>query len=292
MVDELELSPKHKDGFDRIYDLPDPAPYFAALRGADYRMPDELTGLLRQIRPQLGEAKSSSGSVRVLDFGCGYGTNGALLRHRLRMSDLYAHYGRRSWQLGDGNQYWQEDVDYFRTKRLADESFELAGVDIAGSALEYARHLGFIDHGFPENLALDEPSPALRRFLTGIDLIIESGAIGGIAHSVFERILDAAGAGRRPWFIYCPRPDVDWTDLEHLWRQRGYTAQPCRRRPVHYRKPLSDDERRDVLRLARGFGKSDEETLHQDYLLVDLMLARHHSERLAPPIESIVDPHD
>ena len=39
MTEPTDSLPRHKDDFDRVYNLEDPSPYFTALRPSDYRMP-------------------------------------------------------------------------------------------------------------------------------------------------------------------------------------------------------------------------------------------------------------
>ena len=292
-LDASELAPKHKDEFDRIYDLEDPGPYYRALSPADYRMPGVLGSLIKAIHPLLSKARGKAdGVVRVLDFGCGYGANGALLRHRASMADLYAYYAGRAWQPGDGRANWARDRRYFEARRFGDDGYFIGGVDIAGNALAYALELGFIDRAFHEDLVSDVPSAACSRFLSSVDLIIECGGVGPILHQVFQRVLDACGPAHRPWFIFCPRPDVDWRTLNELWNARGYRTEHCRKTPVKYRKPLGEYERRNMLELARALGRSDDEIMRDDYLLVNMTLARHHRDALNPLIQAIQAAHD
>ena len=77
--------------------------------------------------------------------------------------------------------------------------------------------------------------------------------------------------------LYSPRPDVNWTALNMLWAERGYRTESFCSRPVRYRKPLDAQERADMLRRSRGFGKPDEAIMRDGYFLVDLTLAHLHS---------------
>ena len=56
--------PRHKDDFDRVYDLEDPSPYFTSLRPSDYRMPAVLASALTAIHP------SVRASARAWTSGC------------------------------------------------------------------------------------------------------------------------------------------------------------------------------------------------------------------------------
>ena len=275
--------PRHKDDFGRVYDLEDPGPYFNALRPSEYRMPEVLAGALTAIHRSVCVARDAGAKLRVLDFACGYGAVGALLRHRISMRELYARYADRQWRPGDGRTNWEADAEFFAVRRVGARGFEIGGTDIAGTALEYAEAMGFVDRIFPASLVDHPPSEALGRFLRGVDLVVESGSLGELLPVAFERILDWSG-DRPPWFLYGPRPDTDWTGLDALWAAKGYRSESLGAEPVRYRKPLGGPEHADILRATRALGKADESVMRDGYLLVDMTLARPEAEAGNPPI--------
>ena len=269
--DTFEL--KHKDDFDQVYDLDDPRPYYQGLRPADYRMPGVVAAWLRAKRAAIAAARGRSGRLRLLDFACGYGAVGALLRHDLSMQDLYRHYAG-GWARSEGRANWERDRRRFARARREEPGYEIGGLDIAPVALEYARHVGFIDTGFAEDLSADPPGPALRRFLVGVDVVVECGSVGPLLTGAVERLLHATRDSSRPWFLYCPRSDVDWRSLGALWEEAGYEAAVCVRAPVRYRKPLSDYERDQMRELSAQFGYRPEDIMDAGYLRVEMTLAR------------------
>ena len=285
MTEPNDSLPKHKDDFSRVYDLEDPSPYFTALRPSDYRMPEVLAGALKAVHGPVCAARGTGDRLRVLDFACGYGAIGALLRHSVAMADIYARYQERRWRPSDGRRHWSADAAFFAARREPWTGFELGGTDIAGVALEYAAALGFLDRTFHENLVENAPSEELTRFLHGVDLIVESGSLGDLLVSACERILDICSDAPRPWFVYCPRPDVDWAPLTALWESRGYRTESLGTGPVRYRKALAAEERADMLRITRALGKRDEAVMRDGYLLVDMTLARPETDAGNPPIE-------
>ena len=278
--------PRHKDDFGRVYDLDDPSPYFNALRPSDYRMPAVLAHALKAIHRPVCAVRRAGDTLRVLDFACGYGAVGALLRHEVSMPEIHAWYGGRHWRPIDARRHWEADAAFFAARRAEPVTFEIGGADIAGVALEYAAALGFLDRTFHENLIDEAPSEALKLFLHGVDLVVESGSLGDLLPIAFERILDCSGdgGGGRPWFIYGPRPDVDWSSLNGLWAERGYRAESLGTEPVRYRKPLGAQERADMLRVGRALGRPEEAVMRDGYLLVDMTLARPEADAGNPPI--------
>ena len=173
---------------------------------------------------------------------------------------------------------------FFAARRAQAAPFEIGGIDVAGTALAYAETLGFIDRAFHENLLDHAPSGGLARFLGGVDLVVESGALGPLLPGAFGRILDHADDARRPWFLYQLRPDVDGAALRGLWAARGYRMEDLGAGPIRYRKPLGEREREEMLRNTRALGKPDAAVMQGGYLLVDVTLARPEADADDPPI--------
>lgn len=269
--DTFEL--RHKDDFDQVYDLDDPRPYYQGLRPGDYRMPGVVAKWLRAKAPVISAARGCSGPLRMLDFACGYGAVGALLRHEITMDGLYRHYDG-GWRRAEGRANWERDRAVFSPLRREEQRYEIGGLDIAPVAVEYARHMGFIDTGFSEDLTDGPPGAELRHFLSVADVVVECGALGPLLTGAVERMVHATRNTSRPWFLYCPRPDVDWSELHALWAKAGYEAEVCVRVPVRYRKPLSDYERDQMLKQSAYFGYRAEEVMESGYLLVEMTLAR------------------
>ena len=119
MTDSTDSLPQHKDDFDRVYDLEDPSRYFTALRPSGYRMPEVMAGVLRAIHRPVCAARGAGDTLRILDFACGYGAVGALLRHDISMAAVYARYGARHWRPVDARRYWEADAAFFAARRDA-----------------------------------------------------------------------------------------------------------------------------------------------------------------------------
>ena len=287
VIDHDTFELRHKDDFDQVYDLDDPRPYYQGLRPADYRMPGVVAAWLRAKGPAIAAARSRSERLRMLDFACGYGAVGALLRHRITMQDLYRHYAG-GWRRADERINWKRDRNTFTPLARHDQGYEIGGLDIASVALEYARYVGFIDTGFAEDISAASPGSELRRFLAGVDVIVECGSLGPLLTGAMERLVHATRDTSRPWFLYCPRPDVDWERLSTLWDDAGYEATVCVRAPVRYRKALSDYERDQMLQLSAQLGYRPEEVIESEYILVEMTLARPRPDAGGPDIESFL----
>ena len=278
--------PTHRDEFPRVYDLDDPSPYFTALTPSGYCLPQVLARTVRAIHRTVAAARGAERArLRLLDFACGYGPVGALLRHDLTMDALYARYREREWRPTDGRRHWSADAAFFAARRRRCTAFEIGGIDIAATALEYAAALGFVDRTFHDDLARRAPGDALARFLDATDLVVESGASTVARPSAFARILDTTAA--RPWFLFCPRLDADPAPLDALWAERGYCAERVSHTPILYRKPLTADERADMLRAARALGRHEHEVMRDGYLLAEVTLARPAADPASVAVETL-----
>lgn len=282
------FSPSHKDDFKAVYNLDDPRPYYRALGRAHYRMPEVLCTFLRRAAAPLAAARRKA-HLRMVDFACGYGTNGALLRHTLGLDDVYAYFERDTAGGGTGTaESLRRDRRFFsRHREHEGATLEIGGIDIAPAALRYALEMGFVDAVFAEDLAREPPTRALAGFLRDVDIVIETGSIGPLLHRVFPALC-AAARKRPPWFIYCPRPDVDWRPLERGWRALDYVVDALSPAPVRYRQVFSAAERADVLRLAARFDVAPSRALDGPYILTDLVMARPRGAHLSPPVAALI----
>lgn len=279
------FNPVDKDDFNQVYDLVDPRTYYRGLEPTNYRMPEVVARLIMALEGRITAARGLDTELHVLDFACGYGAVGALVRHRLKMIELYRHYSRDVPGAGSAVGY---DGDFFSLLRVERAGPRITGIDIAGQAVSYARALGFIDAGYAENLAESKPSTALARSLPSVDLVVESGALPGALPSAFRQIIQL---GRRPWFLFCPRPDSDLGDLARVWQAAGYRAEALGPQSVAYRKPLGDSERNDVLRQARAYGRSACDAISNGYIRVPVMLARSDEDAEAVSTAELVCAH-
>lgn len=269
----LEDEFENREAFERIYDLPDPAPYYAAMRTLDYRMPSVASGYLKHAAPALCETFGKS-VLRVLDFACGYGTNGAQLTHDLTLMDLYGYYGDGARRPPKEPADWQADAAFFRDRRQPAPSFEVGGVDIAATAVRYAQHVGAISQGFAVDLTSADPAPDLDAFLAGTDVVMESGAIGTALPAAYDRLLSSVPAKRQPWLLIATRPDVDSRPLQAVLDRHGMIGACCNETPFRYRRMIGPSEHATMTADIARLGNDPATYIVDGYLMVDLMLYR------------------
>lgn len=254
--------PARSEDFDALYDLSDPRPYYRGLAPSGYAMPERAVEAVRVLA-------AGREPFQLLDFACGYGAIGLLLRTGGGMADLYRRYEREAQ-----GQAAPADRAYFAADGASEEGgWRIGGLDVAGRALAYAQAVGALDVGFCEDVLTAPPSAALAAFLRETDLIVESGAIGGLLAPALPRLIQAA-TPRRPLILYCPRPNVDAGVIAAALEPHGYRVEPFGA-PVAYRRPLSEAERRTVAEAGAAHGLSEAEIFDADgFMRVQMRLAR------------------
>ncbi|ABD10446.1 hypothetical protein ThrDRAFT_03022 [Frankia casuarinae] len=186
-----------KISLDHIYTQPDPHAYFSTLRKLDYRIPQlakpYFSQLIREFRMVRGRPPT------VLDVGCSYGINAALLRCDVTFDDLHERYappGTRPTR----------DVLLARDRELVRsrdglETSRFLGLDSSGPAISYASAAGFLDDAVHANLEDRDPTDAERERLVGTDIVVSTGCLGYVTERTIARVARAAGE-RRPWMAH------------------------------------------------------------------------------------------
>jgi SAM-dependent methyltransferase len=185
-----------KISFDHIYTQPDPRAYFSALRQLDYRIPELAKPYFLKLIREYREVRQVAVPT-VLDIGCSYGINAALMRCDATMDELYQHYAGTDDLSHEDLLARDRELVRART-RLDDVRF--AGFDASEKALSYALSAGFLDAGLHADLERADPTPAQRARLVGTDLVISTGCVGYVTEKTITRV--ARAQERRPWMAH------------------------------------------------------------------------------------------
>ncbi|MCT2593218.1 class I SAM-dependent methyltransferase [Streptomyces sp. N2-109] len=198
-----------KVSLDHIYTRPDPRAYFSVLRTLDYGVPQQAKPYFAKLIQEYRETRQVA-APKVLDIGCSYGVNAALLKYDVTMDELYARYGDAGADDGadDG-----ADADPLAREALLARDRELArlrrpahrtrftGLDPSGAALSYALEAGFLDDAVHADLEQHDPTPRQRTQLAGTDLVISTGCLGYVTERTLLRVVRAQD-GNRPWMAH------------------------------------------------------------------------------------------
>ncbi|MGD9829147.1 MAG: class I SAM-dependent methyltransferase [Hyphomicrobiaceae bacterium] len=185
-----------KADFDRIYIEPDPRLYFVTLGALDYVIPDVAGPVFEQLVRARKEALGRR--ITVLDIGCSYGINAALLKYGLSFPMLYDRYASRRMP----DLTTEEMVAYdrrFYASWPPNDDVRIIGMDSSAAAVTYAKAVGLIDDGIIADLENDEPTAADRKLLAEVDLVISTGCVGYITQRTFEQLEACRSNGEPPW---------------------------------------------------------------------------------------------
>ncbi|MFG2291292.1 hypothetical protein ACGFOU_35095 [Streptomyces sp. NPDC048595] len=274
-----------KADFEAIYNCPDPRRYFSTLQPLDYQIPHHGQAVFRAVTEILQRHRSDRPPLNVVDLCCSYGVNAALLNHRLSLADLYGRYTRYRPDVPTTRQLIEADRTFFATRRR-DEAVRITGLDAAGNAVDYAKAVGLLDHGFAENLEIDEPSPALRRTLAGTDLITVTGGVGYITARTFGRLFDCMSAP--PWVAAFVLREVSYRPVSALLARAGLVTEKLTTRTFRQRRFADGDERRAAFEALAGRGLSIAGKEADGYYHADLYLSRPAAEVAAVPLAELL----
>ncbi|WP_434588706.1 class I SAM-dependent methyltransferase [Streptomyces sp. A5-4] len=194
-----------KVSLDHIYTQPDPRAYFSVLRPLGYCVPQQAKPYFAKLIKEYRESRRVA-VPKVLDIGCSYGINAALLKYDTTMDELYTRYCGDEDGPGTGpdprtrGAVLAGDRELARSRRPA-HGIRFVGLDTSGSALTYAREAGFLDDAVHADLEGHEPTPRQRAQLAGTDLIISTGCLGYVTERTLARVVRAQGE-RRPWMAH------------------------------------------------------------------------------------------
>ncbi|AHH18174.1 hypothetical protein NONO_c33870 [Nocardia nova SH22a] len=182
-----------KASFDDIYDRPDPSAYCRRMAELDYCIPELARPAFSDI---IAEYEKTTGSVpTVLDLGCSYGVNAAVLRFGTTVAELAEHYGD-----ADTATCIARD----RARLAADDrlpGLRLIGMDASAPALDYAAATGLLHETVHADLESGDPTESQRRILGQADLVISTGCVGYVTGRTLTRVARSHGT-RLPWMAH------------------------------------------------------------------------------------------
>ncbi|WP_433337637.1 class I SAM-dependent methyltransferase [Spirillospora sp. CA-294931] len=242
----MQVDTTGKISLDHIYTQPDPRAYFGTLRKLDYYIPQVARPHFAELIQEYREIREVP-SPTVLDLGCSYGINAALLRCGASMDELYERYcdGDAAAQTRGGLLARDRELVQSRDRpRRA----RFLGLDSSGDALSYALGAGFIDGAVNADLEENDLTGAQREELSGTDLVISTGCVGYVTEKTIIRVVEAQD-GHKPWMAHFVLRMFPFAPVADRLAEAGYET-------VH----------REGLFKQRRFATSQEQTLVLDSL--------------------------
>lgn len=274
-----------KANMDHIYDQPDPRAYFRELRKLGYVIPGLAKPIFQKLISHL--RRQPNDTVRVLDMGCSYGINAALLKHDLSMPELYEHWGNGALLEATSEEVVAHDRRFFgNLDKPAD--IEVIGLDLAESAITFAQEAGLLDEGLVVNLETDPLPASAKEDLASVDLVISTGCVGYVTEKSFDKLLPAVTQGQAPWMGHFVLRLFPFDAIEETLSDWGYVTEKLEGRTFVQRQFNSPDEQEQVLDqlCERGIDPTGQEA--EGNLLAEFYLSRPADQLADTPIERLL----
>ena len=274
-----------KVNMDHIYDQPDPRAYFRELRKLGYAIPGRAKPIFQKLISHL--RRRPNDTVHVLDLGCSYGVNAALLKHDLSMSELYNHWGDKALLESTTEEVVAYDRRFFGDLGEP-EDIEVIGLDQAESAVAFAEETGLLDEGLAVNLETEPLPEAAREDLAPVDLVISTGCVGYVTEKSFARLLPAVTQGRSPWMANFVLRLFPFDAIKKTLNDWGYVTEKLEGQTFFQRRFASADEQEQMLEQLRDRGIDSTGKEAEGLLLVEFYLSRPANEVAEAPIERLL----
>lgn len=274
-----------KANMDHIYDQHDPRAYFCELEKLDYAIPDKAKPIFRKLISHLQQDRD--GTVQILDLGCSYGVNAAILKYDLSMQNLYEHWNHKRMtnatpkEIADYNRQYFANLD-------APEDIEVIGLDQAMNAIAYAVDVGLLDEGLSVNLENDGLSTHENEELAAVDLVMSTGCVGYLTERSFDRLLPAVTQGRAPWIANFVLRSFSFDIIEEHLSDWGYVTEKLENRTFFQRRFASKNEKKQLLEKLCEQGVDPTGLEGKGNLCAELYLSRPYHDVADMPIERLL----
>jgi SAM-dependent methyltransferase len=215
----LQFDATGKVSLDHIYSQDDPRPYFDALQQLDYCIPQlakpYFTKLIQEYRDtELVEVPT------VLDVGCSYGVNAALLKCDATIDELYERYCGSDREALGRDDLLALDRGLVRSRRDLD-ALRFLGLDNSGPALAYALAAEWLDGAVHADLEENDATHQQRELFAEADLIISTGCVGYVGERTMRQVAGASG-DRLPWMAHFVLRMFPYEPVADSLRDLGY----------------------------------------------------------------------
>ncbi|UVK48577.1 hypothetical protein BPNPMPFG_007982 (plasmid) [Mesorhizobium sp. AR07] len=264
-----------KHDFTASYNGRWPHAYFRACLAVDYMLPDRAKPIFERIFADYRRIRNKT-KLKIIDVGCSYGVNAALLRTDLDLDDLYAAYLEPSGSLSR-----EEEIEhraFFRNQGLRDD-IQFVGVDPSFRAVRYALDLGLLEAGVAADLETRDLTIKERSALADADILISTGCVGYATERTFARVYEAS-ATSRPWVVAFVMHRFSYDDIAAALRAFSLETRPLERFRQRQSRFSTSKELRAILKAMAKLGIEDRLERTTGYIYASCYIS-------APPGEAL-----
>lgn len=238
-----------KVNFDDLYSRKDPREYFKYLGRLDYIIPHLAQPVFEQIIRARAEQQDEP--VTVLDLGCSYGVNGALIKYALDYEALRLRYTAPAFRSLPSDALLDLDRNFYRSWPKHDH-VRVLGLDVSANAVRYAQACGAVDLGLAMDLENRDPVADEQEAFDGVDLIISTGCVGYVSSKTFER-LGRLVRNRRPvWVVSFVIRMFPFDDIASTLARQGLVTEKFEGATFVQRRFADLDEMEAAVRAVEG----------------------------------------
>ena len=278
---DFDLDDTGKIDLSEIYDRPDPRDYYQTLVNLDYRIPAEGAPIFRQVI-KIERSARRQRHLKLLDVGCSYGVNAAILKCERTLVDLYRDYGVST----AGAMSRRELIARDRASLRPQEELTVIGLDPAVHAVGYAREAGILDAYLTRDLENEKPTSAEQALLSDVDLVISTGAIGYVGVPTFVHILEASE--KKPWFALFALRMFSFDAIGEALKERGYAVYKLAGRTFRQRHFADDKEREEVFANLAALGIDPGPCENDGWYHAEFFFAHPADEDVPAPLPGLV----
>lgn len=275
-----------KADFEWTYNRLDPRSYFHTLGALDYAIPERAAPIFLRTFDAYAEARKRE-KLTVLDLGCSYGINAAMLKYGRTMEDLHARYEELDSRLLSPHEVLMADQESFHAGEPR-RDLSIIGIDRAQCAAAYGFWAGLLDDAIPEDLEKCDPSPQAARTISGCDLVISTGVVGYITERTFSRIIDCQPKGELPWIASFVLRMFDYGPIAAMLEKRGYVSEKLSGRHFRQRRFADASEQRHVEGVLERLGLSANGLESRGHYLAEFFLSRPAADAAKAPLDKMV----
>lgn len=281
IVSYSELN-KGKMDFSDLYTSTDPREYFKYLGQLDYIIPHLAQPIFRQLIRSRRALQDRP--VTVLDLGCSYAINAALMKYAVGYEQLRQRYTAPALQSLNGEEMLALDEAYYRAWPKHPD-VRVIGLDISANAVRYAEGCGILDHGLSIDLENRDLTPAEAELLSGVDLIVSTGCVGYVTQKTFRRLIEVM---RDPWVVSFVLRMFPYDGIVATLAERGLVTEPYEGATFVQRRFANREEMEATVRAveARGIDSYGCET--DGFYHANLFLSRPQAEIDRQPIQKAI----
>lgn len=281
---DFDLDETGKIDLSAIYDRPDPRDYYQTLVNLDYRIPAEGAPVFRRVI-EVERSIRKRRQLKLLDVGCSYGVNAALLKHNRTLPELFRAYGVAATGALSRRELLARDRTLFEPSVEANE-LTVIGLDPATRAVGYAREAGILDGYCTRDLENEPPTADEWALLADVDLVISTGAIGYVGAPTFVRILEAAE--RRPWFALFALRMFSFAAIGEALKERGYEVYKLEGKTFRQRHFADGKERAEVFGNLDALGLDPAPHESDGWYHAEFFFARPADEEAPAPLPGLI----